>query len=510
MIPETEFAALVDACTGAPDARERLTALLREDRTEYEQRGGATIVRMRGWVLVALARAGVSEEALPFVLEELDNGADPYLVAAAARALRSYTRPNAALAPFVMRAIGNIRYHDDPVSFDRCGEYASTSTAVTPVRELLATLVWLGPYAKAVAPELQTLRSGLPSRMRPAVDRALEAIGGGGAGDACCLLPLRWTPAQRRGSTAVDAIVFEDQAGDTIQFREFFRGRPSVVVFFYTRCDNPLKCSLSVTRLARVQQILEARDLGGTIRTAAITYDPGFDSPERLRCYGEGRGIRFGPDNRMLRTTDGFSALRSHFGLGVNFVESLVNRHRIELFILDPDGRIAARFERIRWDEEQVADAAAGLLKEEVPRRAPAVSGMFGTLAGLAIALIPKCPVCWAAYLSTLGIGAQMAYAPALRSLLIALLLIGAASTWFRGRRTGRMGGAFLAAAGAVAILASQISPDWKGAALLGVVLTAAGSVWSVVDRRLPLSEEGRGRSTAIQSGLPTGTQGRP
>ena len=90
---ETEFAARVDALAADPDRREQLTDLLREDHALYAQRGTATIVRMRGWVLLALARVGVSDTALIFVLEELDTGVDAYLVAAAARALRSYPRP---------------------------------------------------------------------------------------------------------------------------------------------------------------------------------------------------------------------------------------------------------------------------------------------------------------------------------------------------------------------------------------------------------------------------------
>ena len=115
---EEQFAALVDALAARPDRREQLTDLLRESHPIYDQRGTAATVRMRGWILLALARVGVSDAQLLFVLEELDTGADAYLVAAAARALRSYPSPAAAFAPFVMRAINNIRYHDEPVSFD--------------------------------------------------------------------------------------------------------------------------------------------------------------------------------------------------------------------------------------------------------------------------------------------------------------------------------------------------------------------------------------------------------
>jgi protein SCO1/2 len=125
-----------------------------------------------------------------------------------------------------------------------------------------------------------------------------------------------------------------------------------------------MKCSLTIAKLARVQGLLEARGLGVRIRTAAITYDPAFDRPERLRVYGQDRGVRMDAHHRMLRALDN-DALRRHFELGVNFVASLVNRHRIEVYILDSEARIAVCFERIHWDEQEVVTRAIELLREQ-------------------------------------------------------------------------------------------------------------------------------------------------
>jgi len=376
---EPQFAALVDATAADPDRREQLTELLREDHPLYAGRGAAAIVRMRGWILLAMARTGVSDAALIFVLEELDTGTDAYLVAATARALRSYPRPNAALAPFVMRALANIRYRDEPVSFESYGEYAVSSTGTTPVRELLATLAWLGPYAQGALQELESLRAqvgGRSRKLRKDVDRAMQAIRGADQTDesntqACCRAPPDGVSnpsfrglKSRCGSAPIDSIVFEDHKGELITFKEFFQGQPSIVVFFYTRCGNPMKCSLTVTKLARIQKLLEAQGLADQVRTAAITYDPAFDLPERLRVYGQDRGVRMDAQHRMLRATDDNDTLRKHFELGVNFVESLVNRHRIELYILDAEGRTAASFERIHWDEQQVVTRTIEVLKE--------------------------------------------------------------------------------------------------------------------------------------------------
>src|SRR5688572_20377810 len=128
---EAEFAAYVDRLS--PDSEELLD-LLREDHPVYDQRGSATVVRMRGWILLKLAQTKLSDSALLFVLEELDAGIDPYLVAAAAHALRAYPTPKPAFAPFVTRALNNIRYGDEPVSFAKYGDYDSASTSA--VREL--------------------------------------------------------------------------------------------------------------------------------------------------------------------------------------------------------------------------------------------------------------------------------------------------------------------------------------------------------------------------------------
>lgn len=510
---EEQFAALVDELAAHPARREQLTELLGEDHPFYDQRGTATTARMRGWVLLALARAEVSDDALLFLLEELDTGVEAYLVAAAARALRSYHAPHASFAPFVLRAINQIRYRDEPLSFESYGAYAISSTGTSPLRELLATLAWLGPHARAVLPEVEALgaQGGLSAKLLPDVQRAVEAIRGGGQAvtqdnGACCTLPaglrhtFSWVLGSRRGSELVEQVVFEDQDGASLTFKELFHGHPSIVVFFYTRCDNPLKCSLTVTKLARVQKLLEARGLAGQIHTAAITYDPEFDLSERIRGYGRNRGVRLDPHHRMLRTTDGFDTLRRHFKLGVNFIESLVNRHRLEVYILDAEGRTAASFERIHWDEQQVLERAVEVLREQPddethavsqkaatsPARRRTASTMFGTLASLGVAFFPKCPICWAGYMSFFGIASlqQIPYSPWLQSVLAVVMLINLTSVWLRGRATGRMSGFYLVSAGIVALVVSKLVPGWENVAVLGIALTLAGSLASALGAR--------------------------
>jgi protein SCO1/2 len=158
-------------------------------------------------------------------------------------------------------------------------------------------------------------------------------------------------------------VELEDQDGRRVRYDDVFGGKPSIVAFFYTRCPNPNKCSLTVTKLARLQEAIDAAGLHGKLRTLGITYDPDFDVPARLRAYGSDRGLRFGPDVRILRTRSGFRALQERFQLGVNFTGSTVNHHRIELFVVDADADIAASFTRVQWDVDEVLGRARQLLK---------------------------------------------------------------------------------------------------------------------------------------------------
>ncbi len=46
----------------------------------------------------------------------------------------------------------------------------------------------------------------------------------------------------------------------------------------------------------------------------------------------------------------------------MNFTGTTVNRHRIELFVLDSRGEITATFTRLQWDVQDVLEQAKALL----------------------------------------------------------------------------------------------------------------------------------------------------
>ena len=95
------------------------------------------MTRLRGYLLAALADTGLPADALPYVLEALESGHEPYEVAAAAIALRRYDGPGEEVMPYLERARRNMTGADSIVSFeayDARWPYTQPTTAVAEAR----------------------------------------------------------------------------------------------------------------------------------------------------------------------------------------------------------------------------------------------------------------------------------------------------------------------------------------------------------------------------------------
>jgi len=366
----------------------------------------------------------------------------------------------------------------------------------------------MGPVAAAILPEIESLRDNWHGEISPEIQeraaQAIDAIKRPVPVTGCCI-PVgildgfkSWVRGGPRGAGSLKGVRLEDQARNQLWFEEFLCGKPAIVVFFYTLCDKPQRCSLTIAKLARVQKLLAQKNVTAQIRTAAITYDPAFDTADRLFSYGQSRGLVLDDDHRMLRTVEDFAPVKAYFRLGVNFIESLVNKHRVEAFILDRQGQVAASFERIQWDEQRMVQEAIALLAEPIDRKNPnprpqsapskntarsaAILASTGGLS-LATALFPKCPACWMAYLSAFGVAGLewAAYPRWLLPLLCALMILNLGGLWWRGRVLQRMAGFYLALAGSLLLLDSVLGLNFSFASKCGVLLNMAGSVFSVL-----------------------------
>lgn len=372
MLSAVDRAAQIDAARLRPDAGAVLVDLLAEQSPLYAGLGSSEAERLRGYVLASFDGIGLPPEAIPFILEALETDLNPYVVAAAGRALRNAAAIPPEALELIVAAIARLRSNDDVVSFAEFSPIPDPANAVSALADLLLTLTQLGPRATGALPALKLLvrrdGAGYSTVVRAAMANALRAMSEPDASPTgCCNADpddhgddhgdvSSWRPpCASMIRAALGELELENQDGDRLTFSNAFGGKPTALAFFYTRCMNPLRCSLTVTKLARIALKLADERIDANV--AAISYDPRFDRPGRLKAYGADRGMRFSPSSSLLRTVGPFDPLRDTFDLGVGFGPVTVNQHRVDLLVLDHSLAVTDRFERRIWDDKAVLAA---------------------------------------------------------------------------------------------------------------------------------------------------------
>ena len=122
----------------------------------------------------------------------------------------------------------------------------------------------------------------------------------------------------------------------------------------------------------------------------------------------------------------------------------------------------------------------------EVPPRRGRLRGLSSLLPALAVAAIPKCPLCWAASMAVFGAaGVSVPYRWLLPAAAV-LLAAGLVLLW-TGRHRWGAGPFALGLAGTALLLAGRLAlggPAAVWTAWAGAALVAAGSLWSALPRR--------------------------
>ncbi|HEX6409116.1 MAG TPA: SCO family protein [Sphingomicrobium sp.] len=302
---------------------EELIPLLAEESPIYAGMGSGEADRLRGHILASFAWSDVPEAALPYILEELETGRNPFTVAAAAHAVRAAAPPPAEAAALVESAIRRIRGRNQPVDFER----------------LLPSPAHAG--GRTALGELEQAQAELQAR------------------PCCAHIGKASAPALPADAPRLGEIEVQDQDGEILALGNLVGGRAALLTGFYTRCTNPQKCSLTISKLGRLWNLVEAAGLAGQVAVAGVSYDPEFDLPARLHDYGAARNLRFSANLRLLRTTGPFEPLRQRLAFGVGYGDATVNRHRLDLILLNPDGTLAEYRTRRLWDERDVFDRLA-------------------------------------------------------------------------------------------------------------------------------------------------------
>ncbi len=492
---EENIAAFVDEVRANPELRNELLPLLREGHALYKGRGTQECIRLRGYILAAFEITGLPPAALIFALEDLYNTRSAYLIAGAAKAIRGMAQPHPEVVPYLLEAVVNIRNMDDAVTFDTYKPTWPVGNFTTGLCEVFKTFAWLGAYAQEAIPQLKkyTEGSGFQHEVLAEIKRAIEAIESDPreVDFSCCgpspkLAGRKETvPGSGKINPLLQNIVLEDQNGAKVPFASFFQGKPTVVSFFYTRCIAINKCSLTVGNTGRLAKTLCELNLQDKVNIALITYDPIYDLPKRIKVYAETRRCEFSDSFKAFRVSpEDYELLKEHFSLEVGYSTSIVNQHQVETYLLDYKGRIRNTLIRIQWSEDEIKDKITRLIKETPNNKgsqiAKAVSENLRTfIFPLLIAVFPKCPVCWAAYMSAFGIASikDIPYSP----WLVPLFALGiGVNLWSLYRVRNKRNGLTpfqISSLGVVSLLVFGLWLELQTGMYVGILLIFLGSI---------------------------------
>jgi cytochrome oxidase Cu insertion factor (SCO1/SenC/PrrC family) len=77
--------------------------------------------------------------------------------------------------------------------------------------------------------------------------------------------------------------------GKSINLRDLTHGRITVLSFIYTRCAAPKACPYATGVLSQLYRVSEDDNaLAKNLRLVSLSFDPEYDTPQRLASYSEG------------------------------------------------------------------------------------------------------------------------------------------------------------------------------------------------------------------------------
>jgi len=153
--------------------------------------------------------------------------------------------------------------------------------------------------------------------------------------------------------TPVSDISLINQNGKNFQLADL-KGHYVLISFIFTRCPMPEMCPLTM-RLSQ-QLLREWKNQAETLpklKVVAITLDPDFDTPERLKKYGQLHSVDF--SNFILATGDPkqLSQFSSSFNV-VGIPSGVSLAHNVKSILFSPSLSEMAQFKDNSWKPEDV------------------------------------------------------------------------------------------------------------------------------------------------------------
>jgi protein SCO1 len=165
-----------------------------------------------------------------------------------------------------------------------------------------------------------------------------------------------------------------DSDSKSLNLRQLTHGRITVLSFIYTRCSAPKACPYAVSVLSQLHALSAGdKELATNMRLVSLSFDPDYDTPQRLAEYSEAmRDEKLGCEWRFAtaKSRGELDPILNGYGQAVDKRSSPNDPqgplyHILRMFLIDRDGRIRNIYSSATLDSRLVLADVKTLLLEE-------------------------------------------------------------------------------------------------------------------------------------------------
>ena len=162
--------------------------------------------------------------------------------------------------------------------------------------------------------------------------------------------------------------------GKSLNLRDLTRGHITVLSFIYTRCAAPRACPYATGVLSQLYRASENDDaLAKNLRLVSLSFDPEYDTPQRLAAYSEGvRDEKPGCEWRFatVKSRAELQKILDAYGQAVDRRQNAADPqgplfHIVRVFLIDREGRIRNIYSSGTLDPRLVIADVKTLLLED-------------------------------------------------------------------------------------------------------------------------------------------------
>jgi protein SCO1 len=165
-----------------------------------------------------------------------------------------------------------------------------------------------------------------------------------------------------------------DSDSKTLNLRELTRGRITVLSFIYTRCAAPKACPYASGVLSQLHTLsTDNKVLAKNMRLVSLSFDPDYDTPQRLATYSEMREQKSGCEWHFAtaKSRAELDSILNGYGQAVDKRSNPDDPqgplyHILRVFLIDREGRIRNIYSSATLDPRLVLADVKTLLLEDV------------------------------------------------------------------------------------------------------------------------------------------------